>query len=202
MNLSKSSDKSIHPPFNKRCVATLSESFLMNYLQSDFSQNLIHRQEEIDSRLLKYIEGKEANIKGEADKEPKKNAKYYSKTEVLRLYNLRKLIKFDVFSIDNFFSEVLKKAKDRTAAMGAELYFIYLPNINHYKKGALTRGYYGSHGLVIEQVKSLGIPVIDINQKVFLNHPDPLSFYPYRQFPHYTAQGYSEVAKAIVSSVK
>jgi hypothetical protein len=179
-----------------------SESFLMNYLQSNFSQNLIHRQSEIDISLLKYIEGKELNIKGNVDKELKKNAKYYSKTEVLRLYNLRQIIKFDLPSIDKSFSEILKKAKDRTVAMGAELYFIYLPTIAHYKKGALTRRYYGMHERVIEQVKSLGIPVIDINQKVFLNHPDPLSFYPYRQFPHYTAQGYSEVAKAIVSSVK
>ena len=54
---------------------------------------------------------------------------------------------------------------------------------------------------MIEVVKGLNIPVIDIHQEVFANHPDPLALFPFRLFGHYNADGYSEVAKAIVTSV-
>jgi len=50
-------------------------------------------------------------------------------------------------------------------------------------------------------VKQLDIPVIDIHQEVFANHSDPLSLFPFRLSGHYNADGYSEVAKAIVTSV-
>jgi len=55
---------------------------------------------------------------------------------------------------------------------------------------------------VLDVVKSLNIPVIDIHNEVFKNHPDPLSLFPFRQMVHYNAEGYSEVAKAIVHGVR
>ena len=51
-------------------------------------------------------------------------------------------------------------------------------------------------------MKGLGIPVVDIHQEVFANHPDPLALFPFRLYGHYNAEGYSEVAKAIVDGVK
>jgi hypothetical protein len=50
-------------------------------------------------------------------------------------------------------------------------------------------------------VRDLNIPVIDIHQEVFTDHPDPLSLFPFRLRSHYNVEGYSEVAKAIVSGV-
>ena len=50
-------------------------------------------------------------------------------------------------------------------------------------------------------MKGLDIPEIDIHQEVFANHPDPLALFPFRLVGHYNANGYSEVAKAIVASV-
>ena len=50
-------------------------------------------------------------------------------------------------------------------------------------------------------VNQLDIPVIDIHQEVFSNHPDPLSLLPFRLAGHYNADGYGEVAKAIITSI-
>ena len=54
---------------------------------------------------------------------------------------------------------------------------------------------------MIDLVKKLNIPVIDIHQEVFADHLDPLALFPLRMSGHYNADGYSEVAKAIVTSV-
>ena len=51
-------------------------------------------------------------------------------------------------------------------------------------------------------VKDLNLPVIDIHQEVFANRPGPFSFFPFRAHAHYTPEGFSEIAKAIVSGVK
>jgi lysophospholipase L1-like esterase len=48
----------------------------------------------------------------------------------------------------------------------------------------------------------LGIPVIDIHKEVFENHPDPLDLFPLRSSGHFNAEGYKEVANAIVDEVK
>jgi hypothetical protein len=50
-------------------------------------------------------------------------------------------------------------------------------------------------------VKGLDIPVIDIHQEVFADHHDPLALFPFRITGHYNADGYREVAKAIVENI-
>ena len=56
---------------------------------------------------------------------------------------------------------------------------------------------------MLDLVKGLDIPVIDIHKEVFVNHPDPVSLLQFRKFGnHYNAKGYAEVAKAIVIGVK
>ena len=54
---------------------------------------------------------------------------------------------------------------------------------------------------MIDLVKQLNVAVIDIHQEVFTNHYDPLSLFPLGLSGHYNADGYSEVAKAIVTGV-
>jgi hypothetical protein len=51
-------------------------------------------------------------------------------------------------------------------------------------------------------VKNLNIPVIDIHQEVFADHPDPLSLFPHRRNGHYNAKGYHEVSKGIFRALK
>jgi hypothetical protein len=55
---------------------------------------------------------------------------------------------------------------------------------------------------VLGIVKSLNIPVIDIHENIFANHPDPTSLFPFRAEHHYSAEGYSLVASTIIESIE
>ena len=165
---------------------------LMQYLQDDFSQNLINRQKEIDHILLKYI----------------KTQRTLYKTRWMRLYAVRKLIEpvrerhsLSDFILDPLLAQILIKAKDRTEAWGGELYFVYLPEFSRYNEAGGDHDLHRKKSKVIELVRGLNIPVIDIHQEVFADHPDPLALFPLRLGPHYTAEGYSKVAKAIILGV-
>ena len=172
---------------------------LMQYLQDNFSQNLIDSQEEIDRSLKEYY------VKELAQ------AKITHKTRMVRLYALRNMTGFDNMGakkqqhIDyqfSLFAEILTKAKDRVEAWGGKLNFVYLPSFARYSESeTVDHDLYNKKSKVIELVKSLNIPIIDIHQKVFVDRPY-LNFFPLRIVGHYNAKGYSEVAKAIVESIE
>tara|TARA_B100000315_G_C14542793_1_gene571756 strand:- start:296 stop:1690 length:1395 start_codon:yes stop_codon:yes gene_type:complete len=182
---------------------------LTSYLQPQFSQNLMHRQEEIDERLLEYFFER---IKSKSEKlfftgEPQEMAEYLWMTRILRLYNIRRRLESQSpkqhEAVMPLFTEILKKARDRVAAWGGKLYFVYVPSWLRYRDDVLYHD--PSHIKrveVIGVVKDLNLPVIDIHQEVFANHPDPLSLFPFRAHAHYTPEGFSEVAKAIILGVR
>ena len=172
---------------------------LMQYLQDNFSQNLIDSQEKIDRSLKEYY------VKELAQ------AKITHKTRIARLYALRNMTGFNSIGakkqqhIDyqfSLFAEILTKAKDRVEAWGGKLNFVYLPSFSRYSESeTVDHDLYNNKSKVIELVKSLNIPIIDIHQKVFVDRPY-LNFFPLRIVGHYNAKGYSEVAKAIVASIE
>ena len=86
--------------------------------------------------------------------------------------------------------------------MGGKLYFVYLPDFLRYNETVDDHDLHWKKSEVIEMVRGLNIPVIDIHQEVFTDHPDPLALFPLHLFGHYNAEGYSEVAKAIVLGVR
>jgi lysophospholipase L1-like esterase len=167
---------------------------LMQYFQDNFSQNLIDHQEEID-RILK-----------EHHAEVLAQMEITHKTRIARLHSLRNMISFATGSkkspqIDyELFTKILTKAKDRVEAWGGKLNFIYLPAFSRYTE-TVDHDLYSNKSKVIELVKSLNIPVIDIHQKVFVDRPY-LNFFPLRIGGHYNAKGYSEVAKTIVANIE
>ena len=99
-------------------------------------------------------------------------------------------------------AKIITKAKDRTEAWGGKLYFVYLPEFFRYNETVDDHDLHTKKSEVIELVRGLNIPVIDIHQEVFADHPDPLALFALRRHSHYNAEGYSEVAKAIVLGVR
>jgi lysophospholipase L1-like esterase len=167
---------------------------LMQYMQDGFSQKLINRQLEVDSTLEKYI------ILAQA--QAQEQVRLY-KTKWIRLYAIRAMLGFDFgdTDIDPLFAEILTKAKAEVDGWKGKLYFVYLPQYERYSNKGVTHDDFRRKSEVIEVVKGLGIPVVDIHQEVFANHPDPFALFPLRLPGHYNADGYSEVAKAIEISV-
>jgi len=165
---------------------------LMRYMEDGFSQNLINRQKEIDNMLEKYIVSAKANAQELLGLPP-----------WIRLYEIRKVIgsNVNINVVDPLFVKILTKAKSIVESWEGELYFVYLPDYERYINKINSQDKFGKKDEVIDLVKQLDIPVIDIHQEVFANHSDPLSLFPFRLPGHYNADGYAEVAKAIVTSV-
>jgi hypothetical protein len=171
---------------------------LMRYMEDGFSQNLINRQKEIDSRLEKYIlEAKvQAKVQAQVQTQP-------YKTRWIRLHAVRSIIEFDgdIDVEDPLFAKILTKAKAKVDSWGGELYFVYLPGYDRWYYKAISHNF-REKAKVIEVVKGLNIPVVDIHQEIFVDHPDFLALFPFRLTKHhYNADGYNEIAKAIVTSV-
>jgi hypothetical protein len=175
---------------------------LMRYMEEGFSQNLINRQKEINSRLEKYIVTAQVQAQVQAQK---------YKTRWMRLYAIRSVIGFDDYVyVDVYvdvdvdyplFAKILTKAKAGVESWGGKLYFVYLPEYERYSN-VVSHDKYRQKSEVIDLVKGLDIPVIDIHQEVLANHPDPLSLFPFRLGGHFNVEGYSEVSKAIVENIR
>lgn len=174
---------------------------LMQYMEDDFSQNLITRQKEIDNILSKYI----VKAHAQAQAQVQVQLDRIRWTSLARLAAIRRAISFDVnveVDVDDpMFAKILIKAKAQVEGWGGELYFVYLPTYERYKDKGVLHDSYKRKSEVVNLVNRLNIPVVDIHKEVFSNHPDPLSLFPFRQKGHYTADGYTEVAEAIVDGV-
>ena len=183
---------------------------LMRYLQRDFTQNLMDRRAQIDTKLALFIEKEKA--KARARLQDRQNAELRAANlGWLRLNAIRKLLALDAVDnslarletddiIDPLFRNILTEARARTEAWGGRMVFVYLPEFERYRN-RVDHESFRKRSELIEMVGSLGIPVIDIHQQVFAEHPDPLSLFPLRLGYHYNAEGYEQVARAIVARV-
>ena len=96
-------------------------------------------------------------------------------------------------------AKILKEAEQRVARWVGQLYFVYLPEWQRYARN--KDGTFNNRNQVLTIVNEIGIPVIDFHE-VLGNHPDPLSFFPFRADGHYTAEGYRLLARKISDYLK
>ena len=101
----------------------------------------------------------------------------------------------------------MKEAKRTVDSWGGKLIFVYLPT--WYAYGSK----YDSYGIkvdanyllrqnVLAGIKELGIPLVDIQSKVFDPHPDPVSLYNFRVYGHYTLEGYRRVTRELEKYIR
>lgn len=176
-------------------------SFLVQYLQKDFSQNLIQRQTEIDKTLRLYIEKQIESYKP-----------HHVIFSILRLKHIWFRLKHFRFALNNkpyqyveldpLFREILKEAKDRVTDWGGKLYFVYLPMWSRYTDKNKDDNQYLHRQRVLSTVQELEIPIIDLHEEVFLKQTDPFSLIPFRLYGHYNAKGYKLVAETIDKRLK
>ncbi|MDO8281269.1 MAG: hypothetical protein Q7U10_01375 [Thermodesulfovibrionia bacterium] len=179
-------------------------TILLKYMQNDFLQNLINRQEEIDNILRDYI-------KKEIENE---NNNYRTQNKLLNFLRLSHiqtmLIRFnkgaetETISTpqpDLLFQEILKQARDRVSQWGGNLYFVYLPHFQRYSKNA-DYDKLRHRQDVLSIARKLEIPIIDLHEEVLAKHKDPLSLIPLRLYGHYNAEGYKLFAEAIDRHLK
>jgi hypothetical protein len=175
---------------------------LMKYMNDGFSQKLVQRQNEIDNKLNEYIKNYKEKEKVDEATAIKNNFLY--KTRWIRLNSIRNILSFeDHHNVDDpLFSLILKKAKKEVEDWGGNFYFVYLPSYFRYSQEVISHDAFNKKLKVQELVKKNKIPFIDIHQEVFNDHPEPLSLFPFSLPGHYNADGYNQVAKAILKNIE
>ncbi|MEC9292759.1 MAG: hypothetical protein VYC65_00565 [Chloroflexota bacterium] len=101
--------------------------------------------------------------------------------------------------------QVFSDLRDIVSNQGGELVFVYLPSHQGIAGVPDACGYNGGCSMVKQEVLSLitglSINVIDIDA-VFRTYEDPLSFFPFRLFGHYTPDGYAVITEQMVNYVE
>ena len=190
-------------------------SQLLNYLnEENFSQNLQLNQNKIDKIIFKYIEEKKKLSIQKNNPIPKKIKFSYHINSIILLRNIRSkfglegINKSDIEPKDiKSFETILNNVNKTVKSWGGDLYFIYLPrHSDHYKLGKLRflsfKKTHEHREQVLEVVKKLEIPTIDLVELLFSKHSDPLSLFPFRMFGHYNAKGYRLVSQIILKNLK
>ena len=177
---------------------------LRNYLKEDFNQNLYMKQEEIDKKLRTHINLAEKELKNKQAINNEISEKFSSFKKIIRLQIIRDKTSFDRgldIGVDPIFKEIITKANDTVSTWGGKLYFVYLPDKERYS-GRKSKGEnYLNKSQVIEMIKELKIPIIDIHEEFFIKKNDPLSFYADRIYGHYSSYGYLEISKTIIKKI-
>ncbi len=92
----------------------------------------------------------------------------------------------------DLFTQVLARARDVVEGWGGRLVFLYLPGEGRYVTGLAGQDADGYRRAVLDRVRGLGIPVIDM-VPVFAGHARPRDLFR----GHYTAEGHAMVAVAV-----
>ena len=173
---------------------------LLNYLEKDnFDQNLKNRQHEIDKAYKKFLKNYEYNNPYDFYEEIK---------NFFRFGNLRKILKIKPKYRETLknnkpleFKKILNKTKKIINSWGGELYFVSLPDYKRFSENYKP----DSQDFVVQTVKELKIPFIDMYEYIIKNNNDPLSIFPYRidydYNNNYNAKGYSFVANEINNKI-
>ena len=54
---------------------------------------------------------------------------------------------------------------------------------------------------IIELIKNLKIPLIDIHEEFFVKQADPIRFFAHRIYGHYSPDGYNAISKIILNKI-
>ncbi len=183
--------------------------FFLRYLDPKFKLGLFDQQDKIDSMLLEPFLA-EARAAAEAEEEGRRQregirGQWWAK--ILRLYHLRTHLGMNKPAAppstpqpSDLFSRILAEARNRVLAWGGRMYFVYIPDYTRYNQRHPTHDSLFHRAEVLEAVRKLGIPLIDVHE-LLSHHPDPLSLYPLRVHGHFNAQGYRLIAKYIQQSI-
>ena len=189
----------------------MESEYLKQYLDNvDFSQNLISRQDEIDKSLIEYVNEKweVQRVKfNEGDRNRELEKWNYLKINIINIIKLTNLrlragmtpsTKKNHAQEDNLkdFKKIINTAKKMVANWNGKFYFLEIPS--HSKvKGKIAEDQFSYD--VLQIVKELDIPIIDLYSMGFKGKKEVDSLYSRK---HFTAKGYRLVAETIAKRLK
>lgn len=175
---------------NKECP------LLKRYLNDNFSQDLLNRQNEIDQ---KYIEFYEHFCKQKDTSSKKYKSVLFRFLALNYLRNRLKLLENVKQSQLTLYETILRKSKNLSASWGGKLIYVYVPDYFRYFYKKDDR--YASRDQVLATVKKLDIPIIDFHETI-KKQKDPLDLFPFRVHGHFTEAGYQLLAATIMNELQ
>lgn len=182
----------------------LKNNFLLNYFETDFRQNLIKKQESIDSMIQEYV----ASSFELASKKYGKD-KLRFKLRYLRLFHLRTIIKQafspefenDINEVDPNFYKIFSNLLEEIKMWNGHLVFVYLPEFDRYKNNIINHQSFNNKDEIISELQEIGVETIDLHNELFMKKKNPLDSFPFGVFGHYTASTYDEIATIISNRI-
>jgi hypothetical protein len=167
--------------------------FILNqyYKNIDYSQELSKKQKLINRKILSAIEESRANSK----------FSNFSIRNAILLENLRRVTIYRSISeapLDDLRS-ILSLARDYLSKNSSQLYFVYIPEYARFNE--VIKYNDKNYLKVINLVKDLNIPIIDLYSEFFENYHDPKSLYPNKNNGHFTESGYRMVTEIIYKKI-
>ncbi len=181
--------------------------FLTNYLDINYSEKLIYRQEKIDRKIEKIVKpdidikkySKKINYSLHTDKF---NFKNFIKLKKLRsrftgknTYN----IDFDTRYLDNkkILIETWKAAVDLANTWSGKIYFVYFPEYH-----VFPNVYHERSSEILKIAETIFHDVIDIKKEFLEKEDDKLQYFPYGIKNHFNEKGYEKISKIIYDKIK
>ena len=93
------------------------------------------------------------------------------------------------------YKKILKEAKRFSKSKNSKLIFIFLPEFERYNYPYRQRD--KNYKFMINLVKDLKIPIINLHEELFAKQPNPNIFFPFEMNGHYNKTGYREAAIVI-----
>ena len=175
----------------------LYNNILLKYLKDDnFTQNLKNKQNTINDLQFRFLKKKEKEFK---DIQKNKNL-------ILDIFLLRKFREYYLVRKDKHernkiyldeFEIIINKIQKLTRENKSNLYFVYLPEYHRFRPFYKKSNFYK----ILNVVNNLNIDFINI-ASIMEAEKDPLNFFHFREYSHYTAQGYNFVASKIFDYVE
>ncbi len=174
-----------------------SDNLKKYFFDTNYSQNLMNQQKNIDELLNNFIHKKNKE-------EIKKD--YNEILRFLKLYRVRVNIKSifkDVNKYENEISkdkleEILNMAKVLTKKNESNFYFVYLTGYKNDKED-YKKNYFKD---VKDIVRKLDINLIDIEQSLLSLENDPKKMFPFNLPGHFNIFGYKKVSDKIYEAMK
>ena len=182
------------------------EPYLINYLDSNYKQNLMQHQETINDFLIEYLNNKYDEKITRHNKKTKFHFLFnrYIQNPSNLFPNINRIMDHFISHFETYFDhqlyrEIITLGKEEVEKRGGKLVMIYFPEYFRYNKQKTPAARQKNE--ILNLATSLNIDLIDIDE-AFSNKPDPLEFFPARKNGHYNETGYKLVAEEIMKFLK
>ena len=182
----------------KDIVRERQSQLLRGYLDREFTQNLMARQNEVDKAILDFIETTRQN----RSQQPTGNSadEWFSMHNVVRLMALRIALGMrDEFSPESLalFRRVISQAREMVESWNGRFVFVYLPAENRFVSPTARWDSNGYRGAVLDVLRDEEIEILDITPTL-TETENPRAFYD----GHLNKGGYRRVADRILRSLR